>query len=111
MTVTIVGVGLIGGSFALALKDKGIAKHIIGVTRNADSAAKAISLGLIDEALPLAEAVKKSNLIYVAIPVDATIPVMEEIMNLVTGNQIVVDVLQKMFFVKRWKIIQTGSIL
>ena len=91
MTVTSVGVGLIGGSFALALKDKGIAKHIIGVTRNADSAAKAISLGLIDEALPLAEAVKKSNLIYVAIPVDATIPVMEEIMNLVTGNQIVVD--------------------
>jgi prephenate dehydrogenase len=46
---------------------------------------------LIDEALPLAEAVKKSELIYVAIPVDATIPVMQQIMDLVTDKQIVAD--------------------
>ena len=89
--VCIIGVGLIGGSFALALKDKGITKHIIGVTRTKESADIAISLGLIDEALPLEEAVRKSDLIYVSIPVDITIPVMKQVMDLVTGNQIVVD--------------------
>ena len=90
-TVTIVGVGLIGGSFSLALKDRGLAEHIIGVSRSDGTLAKARELGLIDEALPLAEAVKKSDLIYVAIPVDVTLPVMREIMDLVTDQQIVVD--------------------
>jgi prephenate dehydrogenase len=90
-TVTIVGVGLIGGSFALGLKEKGIAKNIIGVSRTETSIKKALELGLIDEALPLEEAVKKSDLIYVAIPVDVTIPMMQTIMNLVTDKQIVAD--------------------
>jgi prephenate dehydrogenase len=90
-TVTIVGVGLISGSFSLALKDRGLVKHVIGVSRTAASAQKALELGLIDEVLPLEEAVQKSDLIYVAIPVDATLPVMQTIMNLVTDQQIVAD--------------------
>lgn len=89
--VTIVGVGLISGSFALALKDKGFAKNIIGVSRTPASATKAKELGIIDQSMALSEAVKKSDFIYVAIPVDATIPVMKEIMDLITGNQIVAD--------------------
>ena len=90
-SVTIVGVGLIGGSFSLALKDKGLVRNVIGVGRSADSMGKALELGLIDEALPLEAAVKKSDLIYVAIPVDATVPVMRQIMDLVTPSQIVAD--------------------
>src|SRR6476619_4790908 len=89
--VTIVGVGLISGSFALSLKEKGFAKHIIGVSRTEASAKKALELGIIDEALPLCEAVKKSDFIYVAIPVDVTIPVMQQIMDIITDKQIVVD--------------------
>jgi len=89
--VTIVGVGLISGSFALGLKERGLARNIIGVSRTEASSKKAIELGLIDEALPLEEAVKKSDLIYVAIPVDATLPVMQTIMDLVTEKQIVAD--------------------
>jgi prephenate dehydrogenase len=89
--VTIVGVGLISGSFALAMKEHGFAKHIIGVSRTKASEQKALELGLIDEALTLEEAVKKSDFIYVAIPVDATIPVMQQIMDLVNDKQIVVD--------------------
>ena len=89
--VTIVGVGLISGSFALALKDKGFAKKIIGVSRTEASAKKAKELGIIDETLPLEEAVKQSDFIYVAIPVDATIPVMKHIMDLITEKQIVAD--------------------
>jgi prephenate dehydrogenase len=91
MVVTIVGVGLIGGSMALALKEKGIAKKVIGVGRSASSLNKAIELGIIDEALPLEEAVRQSDFIYVSIPVDATIPVMLQIMDLLTDKQIVVD--------------------
>ena len=90
-TVTIVGVGLISGSFALALKDKGYAKKIIGVSRTKASGDKAKELGIIDEALPLETAVKQSDFIYVAIPVDVTIPVMKQIMDLVNDKQIVAD--------------------
>jgi len=89
--ITIVGVGLISGSFALAMKEKGFAKKVIGVSRTEASLIKAKALGIIDEALPLEDAVLQSDLIYVAIPVDATMPVMEKIMNLVTDKQIVAD--------------------
>lgn len=91
MNITIVGVGLISGSFALAMKDNGFAKHIIGVSRTKASEQKALELGFIDETLPLEEAVEKSDFIYVAIPVDATVPMMQKIMNLINDNQIVVD--------------------
>ncbi len=90
-TITIVGVGLISGSFSMILKEKGLVNHVIGVSRTAQSINKALELGIIDEALPLEEAVKKSSLIYVAIPVDATIPVIQAIMDLVNEEQIVVD--------------------
>lgn len=91
MTVTVIGVGLIGGSMALALKEKGIAEKVIGVGRNAASIQKAIDLGIIDEGLPLEEAVKQSDLIYVSIPVDATIPVMQQVMDMITNKQVVTD--------------------
>jgi len=90
-TITIVGVGLISGSLSLALKERGLVKHVIGVSRTVKSAQKALELGLIDEILSLEEAVVKSDLIYVAIPVDTTLPIMQKIMDLVTDRQIVVD--------------------
>lgn len=89
--ITIVGVGLISGSFAIAMKEKGFAKKIIGVSRTEASLIKAKQLGIIDEGLPLEEAVAQSDLIYVAIPVDATLPVVKKIMDLVTDKQIVAD--------------------
>ena len=90
-TVTVVGVGLISGSFSLALKDRGQVRRVIGVSRTGASAQRALELGIIDEILPLDEAVKQSELIYVAIPVDVTIPVMKQVMDLVTDRQIVTD--------------------
>lgn len=89
--VTVVGVGLISGSLALSLKDKKLAKNIIGVSRTEGSIRKALELGLIDEALPLEEAIQKSELIYVAIPLDATVSVMQKIMDRVNEHQIIVD--------------------
>jgi prephenate dehydrogenase len=90
-TVTIVGVGLIGGSFSLALKDHKLVNRVVGVSRTGATARRALELGIIDEILPLEEAVRQSDLIYVAIPVDATLPVMKKILDLVTSTQIVAD--------------------
>jgi prephenate dehydrogenase len=90
-SITIVGVGLISGSFSLALKERGLVKNVIGISRTEASAKKALELGLIDESLPLKEAVAKSDLIYVAIPVDATVTVMREIMDRINEKQIVAD--------------------
>jgi prephenate dehydrogenase len=90
-SITIVGVGLISGSFSLALKERGLVRNVIGVSRTTASIEQALELGLIDEALSLEEAVKKSGLIYVAIPVDATVTVMGRIMDLITDKQIVAD--------------------
>lgn len=91
MNVTIVGVGLIGGSFALALKNKKLASHVIGVCNREETKQKVLELQLVDEVLPLEEAVKKADLVYVAIPVDTTIAVMQKIMDLVNDQQIVAD--------------------
>ena len=90
-SVTIVGVGLISGSFSLALKDKCLTRNVIGVSRTQESINKALDLGIIDEALPLEEAVRKSDLVYVAIPVDVTVPVVTQVMNLIDDQQIVAD--------------------
>ena len=53
---------------------------------------KPLELGLIDEVLPLEEAVKQSDLIILAIPVDATMTsYYQQIMDMITDNQIVAD--------------------
>jgi prephenate dehydrogenase len=91
MVVTIIGVGLIGGSFALSLRDKGFAHRIIGVGRSSESLQKALDRKLVDEVMPLEEAVRQSDLIYIAIPVDATLSLMPKLMEMVTGQQVVAD--------------------
>jgi len=89
--VTIVGVGLIGGSFALAMKDNGLARNIIGVSRTRASLDKALEIGFIDEALELDEAVSKSDLVYVAIPVDATVPLISRLLDKIGDHQVIAD--------------------
>jgi prephenate dehydrogenase len=91
INITVVGIGLISGSFALRLKNIGWAARVVGVSRTAATAERAIELGIVDEVLPLAEAVKTADLIYVAIPVDSTITVMKTIMDLITPPQVVAD--------------------
>jgi prephenate dehydrogenase len=71
-TVSIVGVGLIGGSFALALRKAGFSGRIIGVS-SAATVRAALDRQAIDEALPLEEAAEISDLIYLAQPIDRII--------------------------------------
>ncbi len=67
-TVAILGVGLIGGSFALALRKAGFGGRVLGVS-SPRTTAEALRLGVIDEALPLEEAVPQADLIYLAQPI------------------------------------------
>ncbi|MCC8063246.1 MAG: prephenate dehydrogenase [Rikenellaceae bacterium] len=90
MIATVIGLGLIGGSFALALKDKGLADKVIGVDNNPANAAKALELGLVDEVLPMEAAVDASDLIAMAIPVNAIPLLSVKILNRVK-HQIVMD--------------------
>jgi prephenate dehydrogenase len=71
MRIAIIGIGLIGGSMALALKQKGFADWVVGVDANLEHQKKALDLKLVDEILPLEEALVKSDLIILAIPVNA----------------------------------------
>ncbi|MBQ6869964.1 MAG: prephenate dehydrogenase [Alistipes sp.] len=91
MRVTVIGLGLIGGSFALALRAKVLATRLIGVEANPLHAAKALELGLVDSVLPLTEAVEGADLIAIAVPVDVIPQLAVKILNRVTENQIVID--------------------
>jgi prephenate dehydrogenase len=68
-TVTIVGVGLIGASLGLALKQARVVKTVLGVGRSQANLDQALKMGAIDEAVDLIEAVKKSDVIVLCVPV------------------------------------------
>src|SRR5262245_16067185 len=59
--ITIIGVGLIGGSLAIQLHEKKISSKLIGVDANPDHAKKAVELELVDEVMPLDEAINASD--------------------------------------------------
>jgi prephenate dehydrogenase len=76
MITAIIGIGLIGGSLALSLKENGIAGKIIGVDNDADHQQRALELGLVDEIMDWKEAVREADLIVLAIPVNAIIQIL-----------------------------------
>lgn len=92
MIITVVGIGLIGGSMAISLKESGFAKKIIGVDISYNNESKAIRRRLIDEAMALKEAVQQSDIIIVSTPVDVMLKVIPEVLDLVTNKQIVLEV-------------------
>lgn len=92
MTTTIIGPGLIGGSMALALRKCGFANRIIGVDTNPAHAEQALQLGLVDEVLPLQEAIERSQVIIVATPVDSLTWLLPQVLDWMHDAQVVMDV-------------------
>lgn len=90
MNVAIIGTGLIGGSMAIALKEKKFASKIIGVENNQEHAEEALALGLVDEIKPLEEAVSIADLIILAVPVNAADKMILSILEKV-DRQIIID--------------------
>ena len=88
--ITIVGVGLIGGSLALQLHEKKISSKLIGVETNEFHAQKALELELVDEILSLDEAILDSDVVILAIPVDSMVTLLPQVLDKI-DHQIVVD--------------------
>jgi len=92
MVVAIIGVGLIGGSLAISLKEKGMASRVIGVDQQEQNIKKALDLKLIDAAATLDEAMQQAQLIILAIPVDALMQLLPSMLDKVQPQHVIMDV-------------------
>ncbi|MDQ9171912.1 prephenate dehydrogenase/arogenate dehydrogenase family protein [Oxalobacteraceae bacterium R-40] len=90
--IVIFGVGLIGGSFALALKNAGAVKHVVGIGRTSASLERAKALGIIDEiGASIPDALKGADLVLIATPVAQTEAILASIQAHLEPGTIVTD--------------------
>lgn len=90
--VVIIGVGLIGGSFALALRQAGMARHIVGLGRSPEALARALELGIVDEVCSTpADAMRGADLVLLAAPVAQTGPVLASLLPHLEAHTVVTD--------------------
>lgn len=92
MKISIIGVGLIGGSIALKLKQKNTVDFIYGIDNNTDNLNEALSLNIISEKAEFEKGIKNSDLIIIATPVDSARKILPEVLNLISDQQTVMDV-------------------
>jgi prephenate dehydrogenase len=90
MNICIVGIGLIGGSLAIDLRNRGFAKSIIGVDSNPHHATIAKHSKLVDDIDTLENAVKRSDLIILSTPIDSIKSLLPQVLHLVGGTKKVV---------------------
>ena len=91
MILTVIGIGLIGGSIAKELKQKKFCNKVIGVDSSINHQKIALNNKIVDEIYSLKQAVQMSDIILISIPVDNTSKVLKEVLDLV-DKQIVFDV-------------------
>lgn len=91
MKLAIVGLGLMGGSFALDFRSIYPKSKIYGLDSNKENQKIAIDLGLIDELIEI-EKISIADVILVSIPVDKSLLVLPKILDLVNGETLVFDV-------------------
>jgi prephenate dehydrogenase len=91
--LVIIGVGLIGGSFALSLRKAGLVKHITGLGRSKENLQKALELGIIDEISDnYSQALEKADLVLLAVPVGQTAEILKKINPYLEPQTIISDV-------------------
>jgi prephenate dehydrogenase len=89
----LIGCGLMGGSFALALKRAGLVKRVVGYSKSPSTTERARLMGVIDVEAPSALlAVSGADIVLIAVPVAATESTFKAIKHLVTANMLVMDV-------------------
>lgn len=91
MKISIVGVGLIGGSMALKLREKGIAGFIYGIDNSDRHLNEALDLKIIDEKADLETGIKNADLVILAVPVDAAKKLLPKVLDLISESQTVMD--------------------
>jgi prephenate dehydrogenase len=89
----LIGCGLMGGSFALALKRAGLVKRVVGYSKSPSTTQRALSMGVIDVEAPSALlAVSGADVVLLAVPVAATEATLKAIKHLVTKDMLIMDV-------------------
>jgi prephenate dehydrogenase len=89
----LIGCGLMGGSFALALKKAGLVKRVVGYSKSPTTTERARQMGIIDVVAPSALlAVSGADLVLIAVPVAASETTFRSIRNLVTPDMLIMDV-------------------
>ena len=89
----VIGCGLMGGSFALALKRAGLVKRVVGYSKSPSTTERARQMGVIDVEAPSALlAVSGADIVLLAVPVSATEATFKAIRHLVTANTLYMDV-------------------
>jgi prephenate dehydrogenase len=89
----LIGCGLMGGSFALALKKAGLVKRVVGYSKSPSTTERARQMGVIDVEAPSALlAVSGADIVLLAVPVSATESTFKAIRHLVSANTLVMDV-------------------
>lgn len=91
-TVTIVGIGLIGGSYGLALRERGLASRVIGCARTGATLDAALRRGAADEVTSdVADACRQADLVILCQPPDAVVGMMPLISSAVAADAVVTD--------------------
>ena len=89
----LIGCGLMGGSFALALRQAGLVKRIVGYSKSPSTTERARQMGVIDvQASSALSAVSGADIVLLAIPVSATESTFKAIRHLINVNTLVMDV-------------------
>ncbi|WP_342616948.1 prephenate dehydrogenase/arogenate dehydrogenase family protein [Rhodoferax sp. GW822-FHT02A01] len=89
----LIGCGLMGGSFALALKNAGLVKRVVGYSKSPSTTERARKMGIIDIEAPSALlAVSGADIVLIAVPVAATEASFKAIKHLVTPDMLIMDV-------------------
>ncbi|HWI80189.1 MAG TPA: prephenate dehydrogenase/arogenate dehydrogenase family protein, partial [Ramlibacter sp.] len=89
----LIGCGLMGGSFALALKRAGLVKRVVGYSKSPSTTQRALSMGVIDVEAPSALlAVSGADIVLLAVPVAATEATLKAIRHLVSKEMLIMDV-------------------
>jgi len=92
MKLTVIGLGLIGGSMAKDLRKAGFAHEITGVDASQENAQEALQLGIIDRIDSLETAVAKADMVIIAIPVDKVLNTLTKVLDLISDQTTVIDV-------------------
>lgn len=91
--IAIVGIGLLGGSLGMAVRQRGLAESVIGIGRNPETLGRAVSLGAIDEfTIDFARGVSQADLIVLATPIPLILSDLERLPGLLKTSSIVTDV-------------------
>ncbi len=92
MKLTVLGLGLIGGSMAIDLRKSRFATELNGIDSRPEHAAEAVRLGIVDRTTDFESGVKEADLVLLALPVDQIILLLPRVLELISPSSTVVDV-------------------